>query len=78
MTIALNQTEAIGSGARSAQSAVSDAIRAVVGSLQQMNDWRHQRRNEAQVRAMSDHLLRDIGIHRADIGFIIFGQARRR
>ncbi len=75
MTTALNETETIGSETHMAQSAVSDVIRVVVGFLQRMNGWRHRRRLEAQVRAMSYHQLRDIGIHRPDIGFITLGQA---
>lgn len=78
MTTAQIETETTGSAAHAARSAASDAIRAVVGSLQRMNGWRHRRRIEGQVRAMSDHQLRDIGIHRPDIGFITLGRARRR
>ncbi len=75
MTTALNETETIGSETHMAQSAVSDVIRIVVDFLQRMNGWRHRRWIEAQVRAMSDHQLRDIGIHPPVIGFITLGQA---
>ncbi len=70
-----NKTKTIGSESYMAQSAVSYLIRVVVGFLQRMNGWRHRRLIEAQFRAMSVHQLRDIGIHRPDIGFITLGQA---
>ncbi len=77
MTTAEFETEAIRSVAYVARSAISDAFRAVVRWLQLVDSWRQQQWIEAQARAMSDHLLNDIGIRCADKSFIALGQARQ-
>ncbi len=70
MTTAAIDIEATGWEFHGVRSALSNTIPAVVRR-------RSRRRIEAKVRALSDHQLRDIGIHRPDIGFITPRPARR-
>ncbi len=76
MTAVLSETESNEAGFSTAQSALSDAIQGIVASFQRMNAWRCRRLIEARARALSDHQRRDIGVYRADIGFIALGQTR--
>jgi len=39
--------------------------------------WRLQRRNARALQALSDHMLKDIGVARSSINFIVSNESRR-
>lgn len=78
MTTATFGTEAIESNLASAGRAAICAARVVAGAVRHMIERRYRWRIEAQLHAMSDHQLRDVGIRRTGIGFIAGRSVHRR
>ena len=57
--------------------AISDTYQIVAGNLRRLKARLIRRGLEAQVRALSNHQLKDIGILRSQIGFVVPAAAER-
>ena len=77
MTSTLFETVGTGNPAHPTWSTPRDAFWATLGILQRMKGWERRRRREAELRALSNHQLRGIGLGRADVGFIASWRARQ-
>jgi|APSaa5957512535_1039671.scaffolds.fasta_scaffold452156_1 uncharacterized protein YjiS (DUF1127 family) len=64
MTTTSIQIMAIGANRQAAKDTLQDTIQIVAANFHQFGDWRRQRQIEANALALSQHQLRDIGIHR--------------
>lgn len=55
------------------------ALKTIFGAIaQRFNDWRERERAFAELSALDDHTLADLGLRRADIPFVVFAKGREQ